>query len=129
MPDTPDSPAGSTTKRDPGSIEILELGGEGGGATVWGLQTDGLWQYWHEGSYMDFDDNMEDFWKSDRGQAVADLAQALPVWWLQAHPLRIHPDFLAKIRELYTDGLGKLSAHDRRMHNRYRREAWQALQK
>ena len=44
-------------------VAIVEMGVEGGGITIYGSQSDGVWSFWTEGSSMDLDDNDEEVWR------------------------------------------------------------------
>jgi hypothetical protein len=39
------------------NVVIVKMGVEGGGVTIYGRQTDGIWSLWNEGVSMYFDEN------------------------------------------------------------------------
>ena len=43
---------------------IAEIGFEGGGVTIYGSQSEGIWTFWTEGSSMGMDDNDDEVWGS-----------------------------------------------------------------
>ena len=85
---------------------VLELGVEGGGATV--LRTplaSGGWQFQVKGSSMDLDENDEEQWRSWRSGPVLSVGEALREVagdgsWVFFHPLTVHPDYRAVVWEL-----------------------------
>ncbi|MDD5460210.1 MAG: NUDIX hydrolase [Methylococcales bacterium] len=93
------------TKLNPGvnrnndKILIASIGGEGGGADIYGRQTDNAWVYWNEGSSMDADDI--DIWISYSWEPVQELDDALPPWWMNAYPMEINPSYIPWFRERY----------------------------
>jgi 8-oxo-dGTP pyrophosphatase MutT (NUDIX family) len=85
--------------RNNDKILIASIGGEGGGATIYGRQTDNTWAFWREGSSMDDDDI--DIWIPYRSEPVPELDEALPPWWMNAYPTEINPSFIPWFRERY----------------------------
>jgi ADP-ribose pyrophosphatase YjhB (NUDIX family) len=85
--------------RNNDKILIASIGGEGGGATIYGRQTDNAWAFWREGSSMDADDI--DIWIPYRSEPVPELDEALPHWWMNASPMEINPSFIPWFRERY----------------------------
>ncbi|MGZ4997473.1 MAG: hypothetical protein ACXV8J_06540 [Methylobacter sp.] len=81
-----------------GKILIVKIGGEGGGASVYARQLGDALVFWHEGCSWDVDN---DFWSDYHSQPVTDLENALPSWWMNAHPAEIHPLFIPWFREHY----------------------------
>lgn len=101
-------------------IIIVDVGVEGGGATVYGRETDGVWSFWNEGSWMYMDENDDDRWRQSASEPVAELLAALPDDWSAMYPLRVHPDFVSRIRAEYErcrrtspGGRGERSRHER----------------
>jgi hypothetical protein len=81
-----------------GKVLIAKIGGEGGGASVYARQLGDVLVFWHEGCSWDVDD---DVWLDFHSEPVPDLADALPSWWMNAHPTEIHPLFIPWFREHY----------------------------
>lgn len=88
-------------------ILIADIGGEGGGATIYGRQTDNAWVFWQEGSSLDADD---DIWIPYRSEPVPELDEALPHWWMNAYPMEINPSFIPWFRERYEQHYKNASA-------------------
>lgn len=74
---------------------IIDVGVEGGGATVYGRREDGAWVFWHEGSAMGDDPGD---WRAWSAGPTADLFALLPSAWYRWHPVEVHPEFKALIR-------------------------------
>jgi hypothetical protein len=81
-----------------GKILIAEIGGEGGGARVYARQQKDALVFWHKGCSWDMDD---DVWLGYHSEPVPDLKDALPSWWMNAHPVAIYPLFMPWLREHY----------------------------
>lgn len=79
-------------------ILIAEIGGEGGSARIYARQRKDAFEFWHEGSSWDVDD---DVWLGYHSEPVPKLEDALPIWWMIAHPVEIHPLFIPWFREQY----------------------------
>jgi hypothetical protein len=79
-------------------ILIAEIGGEGGSVRIYARQRKDVLVFWHEGCSWDVD---EDVWFGYHSEPVPDLEDALPVWWMNAHPVEIHPLFVPWFREHY----------------------------
>jgi hypothetical protein len=78
---------------------VLELGVEGGGATISRTRlSNGEWQFHVEGSSMFLDDNDDETWRSWQAEPVANLMAAIQsigegdswVWYM---PIRVLPDY------------------------------------
>jgi hypothetical protein len=71
-----------------------EMGIEGGGATIYGRQQDGIWSFWQEASSIALDENDDEYCRSWEWRAVQDLSLALPDKWPKFFPIKIAPEFL-----------------------------------
>lgn len=81
---------------------ILSIGGEGGGADIYGALENGAWTFWREGTYMDWDENDDEIWRAYTTEPVPDLLAALPDnWWMWYPTDPPHVDFVDRLREEY----------------------------
>jgi hypothetical protein len=82
-------------------VVVLKFGTEGGAVTIFGRKIDGAWSFWQEGTVMGLDENDEEIWQSFSSDSVPELRAILgPIWW-KLHPVEVHPDFVAQIRQEY----------------------------
>lgn len=82
-------------------VVIVGMGVEGGGVTIYGRWTHGVWSFWQEGASMDLDEKDEEVWRGWSSDPVSDLSAALPdKWWLM-YPTEVHPGFVAQLRSEY----------------------------
>lgn len=80
---------------------VAQLGVEGGGATVYRSEVEGLWSFWHEGTAMNFDETDDEVWRDWKCAPVAELSLALPnIWWVMI-PIASERDFVAWFRDAY----------------------------
>ena len=99
---------------------ILKIGGEGGGADVYGALDNGTWTFWLEGTHMDWDENDEEIWRSYTTEPVPDFLAALPDnWWMWCPTDPPHVDFVDRLREEY-DRCSKTMGED----FQYSHERW-----
>jgi hypothetical protein len=103
---------------------IADLGVEGGGITIYGRQTDGVWSFWTEGTSMDLDENDEGVWRSSSSEPVDELDLVVPVDWLMFRPVTIHPEFVEWFRAVYEESRLTLLEVQRRYHEKYRHRHW-----
>jgi len=106
--------------------KIVSLGVEGGGATIYGWQVDGVWWFQQEGSSMYLNENDDEAWGSWSQPPVTDLAQALPDGWCRMTPSQMHPEFVAWFREQYEAERATLSADERTAQERFTHRHWQS---
>lgn len=88
------------------NVVIHRIGFEGGGVTIYGRQTDGVWSLWNEGVSMYFDENDEENWRCWSSDPVSELSELLPKEWWQISPTKVHPEFVAPLRCEYERCLG-----------------------
>jgi hypothetical protein len=111
---------------------ILNLGVEGGGATIYrSPDGPGSWQFHVEGSSMFLDENDDEGWKSWTTQPVRALEEALRSVaqdgsWILFHPSSIHPEYRAVIWEQVRELARKLPKQSSRRWEHQRPE-WQRL--
>ena len=100
-------------------VLIAEMGVEGGGITIFGRKSEGVWSFWTEGTSMDLDENDDEVWRSWSSEPVSSLDLVLPKDWLMFYPLKIHPEFVDWFREAYEKARASLPED----HRRYQDEA------
>jgi hypothetical protein len=101
-------------------VLIVSMGVEGGGMHVYGCRTDGVWSFWSESSSMGLDENDEEMWRNSSSDPVPELSTALGNRWWRMHPIEIHPEFAAQLRQEYEQCRGASSEQERpRTHNRW----------
>lgn len=111
---------------------VLELGVEGGGATVFrNALGSGDWQFYVEGSSMYLDENDNEDWRSWRSEPVLSVEEALlsvadDGSWVFFHPVTVHPEYQTAVWELAQAAAGKLPEGHREMWKRRSRD-WQRL--
>ena len=88
-------------------IIIAEMGVEGGGCTVYGRQTDGVWSFWQAGSSMDLDENDDEIWRQWSSEPVPELFVALRDYWWMMHIYNVHPEFVSQLRQAHAQYRGK----------------------
>jgi hypothetical protein len=110
----------------------LELGVEGGGATVSRTRLgSGGWQFHVEGSSMYLDENDDEDWHSWRSEPALSIEEALR-WvaddgsWVFFYPVTVHPECRAAVWELAQAAAGRLPEGRREMWQRRSRD-WQRL--
>ena len=105
------------------NVVIHRIGFEGGGVTIYGRQTDGVWLLWNEGVSMYFDENDEENWRCWSSDPVSELSELLPKEWWQMSPTKVHPEFVAPLRREYERCLAAGGGSTRRS----RHERWSKL--
>jgi hypothetical protein len=105
-------------------VRIAEIGIEGGGRTVYGRQSHGIWSFWAEGTSMDLDENDDEVWRAWTSEPVPDLALVLPRDWSLFHPGTIHPDFLGWFRRNYDAARQIVPEHLRRYQAEHPHHSW-----
>jgi hypothetical protein len=105
-------------------VVILDVGVEGGGATVFGRREAGGWRFWHNGSSICLDEDDNEDWKCWETEAVMDLKDALPRCWAAMCPTKVHPEFIPWFRDEY----GRLTASEREHPGvRFYRRHWERV--
>src|SRR4051812_42111549 len=109
---------------------VLELGVEGGGATVFRTPLgSGGWEFHVEGTSMYLDENDDEGWRSWRSQPVPTIEEALRSVaedgsWIFFYPVTVHPDYRTAVWELAQAAAGKLP-EERRGTWKRRSQDWQ----
>lgn len=85
-------------------IEIVRIGTEGGGGTLFRDDESGSAVFWFKGSQMGLDENDDEMWIPWLTQPSDSLAAALPRNWQIFIMRDIHPDYAAEIEALRATG-------------------------
>lgn len=75
---------------------IVDIGFEGGGFELYGRKINDVWEFWKEGSYMDFDENDDEIWREHKSEVVQGWDEAMKLLgddWTVGYPIKIHPEF------------------------------------
>ena len=105
-------------------VLIAEIGVEGGGITIYGSQSNGVWSFWTEGTSMDMDENDDEVWRSWSSEPVSSLDLVVPHDWPMFHPSKIHPDFVKWFREAYERARSMLPEDQLRYQNNHCHGRW-----
>lgn len=111
---------------------VLELGVEGGGATIFRTRSDtGDWCFHVEGSSMYPDDNDEEVWRSWSTEPVRRIEAAMREvtgngTWVFFHPIAIHPEYRTVMSKLVRAAAAKLPVKQKQM-GKLRLAEWQML--
>ena len=105
-------------------VEIARMGVEGGGITIYGRNSEGVWTFWSEGTSMDLDENDDEIWRSWSPEPVSSLDLVVPKDWLMFHPSMIHPDFVGWFREAYERERSILPEGQRGYQDEHRHARW-----
>ncbi len=95
---------------------VLDLGVEGGGATVFRTRSDtGEWHFHVEGSSMYLDENDNEVWRSWSSEPVRRIEEALREVtdissWVYFYPTAIHPEYRTIMTKLVQAAIAKLPA-------------------
>jgi hypothetical protein len=105
-------------------VVVADIGVEGGGATIYGTQRDGIWSSWQEGTSMDLDENDDEIWRTWSSEPVSSLELVLPNDWHRFYPVEIHADFLEWFRGAYNKARASMPRDQRRYHDRHQHLRW-----
>jgi hypothetical protein len=108
-------------------ILIVEIGMEGGGVTVYGSQSEGVWSFWTEGTSIDFDENDHEVWRSWSSEPVSSLDLVLPKDWPIFYPVKIHPEMVDWFRANYDKVRGSMPEEQRRYQEKHRHGHWMTI--
>ncbi len=108
-------------------VQIANMGVEGGGITIYGSQSEGVWSFWTEGTSMDLDENDDEIWRSWSSEPVSSLDLVVPKDWLMFHPSKIHPEFVAWFGNAYERARASLPEDLRRSQREHRHERWSEM--
>jgi hypothetical protein len=110
--------------------KVLELGVEGGGATIFRkMLATGGWQFHVAGSSMYLDENDDDRWSSWTRDGFKTLLEALQSvgdsgFWVHFHPISIHPEYRIVVWQLANETASKLPEDQRRRWNNHSSWIW-----
>jgi hypothetical protein len=111
---------------------VLELGVEGGGATIYRTPlVSGRWQFHVEGTSMYLDENDDEGWRSWRTEPVLNIEEALASVandgsWVFFYPVKVHHEYRTIVWQLVQAEASKLSEGRIKMWQR-RSHDWQHL--
>lgn len=78
-------------------VVIVDLGVEGGGATIYGRQNgEGNWLFWQSGCAMSGEC---DDWQAWEMEITPDVFASLPQSWWRMYPTEVHPDFRSRLAD------------------------------
>ena len=112
--------------------KVLEIGVEGGGATIYRTPLEaGGWQFHVEGTSMYLDENDDEGWRSWTREPVQTIREALLAVaedgsWVFFYPISVHPECRNSVWELVQETASKLPVERRRMWEGQSRN-WQRL--
>ena len=110
---------------------VLQLGVEGGGATVFRTPFgSGGWQFHVEGSSMFLDENDDEDWRSWQSQRFPNIEDAVRSIsadgeWVVFYPISVHPDYRSAVWELVQQTVRNLPNEKKHFWEDRRRERWQ----
>jgi hypothetical protein len=108
-------------------VLIADFGVEGGGITIYGGQSDGVWSFWTEGSSMDLDENDDMVNRSWTSEPVNSLDLVVPKDWPIFYPSKIHPDFVDWFRTNYDPTRESLPEDQRRYQEKHPHRQWSEI--
>jgi hypothetical protein len=109
---------------------VLQLGVEGGGATIFRTPlASGGWQFHVEGSSIYLDENDDEDWRRWSSEPVLSIGEAMQSVaedgsWVMYYPMTIHPEYRIAVWELAQATASKLPDESSGMWKR-RRADWQ----
>jgi hypothetical protein len=105
-------------------IVIADIGVEGGGTTIYGARSQGVWSFWTEGTSIDLDEDDHEVWRSWSTEPVSSLELLVPNDWPMYYPSAIHPEFLGWFRDHYEKAQATLSENQCRYQLTHRHRKW-----
>jgi hypothetical protein len=105
-------------------LVVAEIGAEGGGSTIYGRESGGVWSFRTEGTSMDLDENDDEVWRSWSSESVGSFDLALPKDWPLCYPVGIHPDFVGWFRAAYEGARANLPEELRGYQAEHRHLRW-----
>ena len=106
------------------TILIADIGVEGGGITIYGSKSEGVWSFWTEDSSIELDENDDEVWRSWSSQPVSSLDVVLSRGWPMFYPSKIHSDFVEWFLANYEEARSTLPEDQRRYQDKHRHERW-----
>jgi hypothetical protein len=111
----------------PASVDkvlVARLAVEGGCTTIYGIETDGVWSFWDEGTSIDLDENEDEVWRPWSSEALPDLGLILPRDWPLYSPVTIDPAFVGWFRLAYERTRSALPPDLARSQEKHRHQDW-----
>lgn len=108
-------------------IKVVRLGAEGGGAEIMATVKKGVWSFWQEGSFMDFDKDDNEIWRKFKTDPVGSIGEVIEDEWWFYYPRDPHPAFVPSLRDWYQDAFEKLSETDKQKHSEFQAREWQEM--
>jgi hypothetical protein len=105
-------------------VIVADIGVEGGGITIYGGQSEGVWSFWTDGTSMDLDEKDNEKWHSWSSKPVSSLDLVVPKDWPMFYPSKIHPEFVPWFRDAYEKARASLPEDQRRYHDNHRHWRW-----
>jgi hypothetical protein len=105
-------------------VIIADMGVEGGGITIYGGQSEGVWSFWTDGTSMGLDEKDNEKWHSWSSKPVSSLDLVVPKDWPMFYPSKIHPEFVPWFRDAYEKARASLPEDQRRHHDNHRHWRW-----
>ena len=112
---------------------VLDLGVEGGGATIFRTTlASGRWEFHVEGSSMDMDENDDEVWRSWESPPYISIEEAIQSIskggdWVLFYPRFVHPDYRTAVWELVQKTVQRRRLYDKKTWTDVRREWWRKL--
>ena len=114
-----------------GTEQVLKLGGEGVGSTIFRTFAGGGFQFHVESSGMSLDDDDEEVWTDRTSERVGTLQKALDEVskrgeWVLFYPMFIHPEYRDEVRQRVKESVDGL-AEDVAGMFRHQRGRWERM--
>jgi hypothetical protein len=105
-------------------VLVARMGVEGGGITIYGSQSEGVWAFWKESTSMALDENDDEVWRSSSSEPVTNFELVVPHDWPMFSPSTIHPDFVEWFRANYDKVRASMPENQRRHQDEHRHGHW-----
>lgn len=115
------------SKSSPEPVLIASLAVEEGGVWIYGSFEKGRWSYWQQGNAICLKDDGAEALSERRSQPSSELSKVIPNYWVQMHPLSIHPDYVYWFRISYDAEVSKLRDEIRENQRDCRNPEWQRV--
>jgi hypothetical protein len=116
--------SGNLVDRQIDKVIVADIGVEGGGTTIYGSKSEGIWSFWTQCTSMDLDENDDEVWRSWSSQPVSSLDLVMPQDWPVYFPSKIHPDFVGWFRANYDTVRALLPEDQLRYQAKHRHSHW-----
>jgi hypothetical protein len=105
-------------------ILVADIGVEGGGTSIYGSKSEGVWSFWTDGSSMDLDEYDDEVWRSWSSKTVSSLDVIVLNDWPIFYPSKIYVDFVEWFRQAYEKARSRLPEDQRRHQGQHRHQRW-----